>query len=113
MSIEQQTPTPSAQVTVGREWTGTASMVLGMVAVALFGCPWLPGSVPSQLRYLPLYLTVPLGICAIVHGIGDLHHLRGEAGADRRRARAGVALGLVAVAVPPALVVWACVALSE
>lgn len=113
MSTEQQTPTPSARVTVGQEWTGTASMVLGMAAVALFGCPWLPGSVPSQLRYFPLYLTVPLGICAIVHGIADLHHLRGEAGVDRRRARAGVALGLGAFAGSLALAVWACVALSE
>ncbi|MFI1103991.1 hypothetical protein [Streptomyces melanogenes] len=114
MKFEQQTPAPSAQVTTeAQEWTGTTSMVMGMVALALFACPWLPHAIPSQLRHFPLYLTVPLGIAAIVYGTGDLHHLRGEEGVDRRRARAGVALGMAAVAVPLVFIVWAWVSLSE
>ncbi|WP_329403708.1 hypothetical protein [Streptomyces melanogenes] len=114
MSIEQQTPTASAQVTTeAQEWTGTTSMVMGTVAVAFFGCPWLPHAIPPQIRHFPLYLIVPLGIAAIVYGIGDLRHLRGEEGVVRGRARAGVALGLAAVAVPLAFIVWAWVSLSE
>ncbi|MFI1170575.1 hypothetical protein [Streptomyces melanogenes] len=114
MSFEQQTPTTSAQVAPeAQEWTGTPSMVMGTVALAFFGCPWLPDAIPAQIRHFPLYLTVPLGIAAIVYGTGDLRHLRGEEGVDRRRARAGVALGMTAVAVPLAFIVWAWASLSE
>ena len=114
MSFEQQTPTTSAPVTAeAQEWTGTTSLVMGMVALAFFGCPWLPHAIPPLLRHFPLYLIVPLGIAAIVYGTEDLRHLRGEEGVDRRRARAGVALGLTAVAVPLAFIVWAWVSLSE
>ncbi|WP_285441185.1 MULTISPECIES: hypothetical protein [unclassified Streptomyces] len=38
--------------------------------------------------------------------------MRGEGAADRRRARAGIALGSVAVVVPVAVAVWAYWTLS-
>ncbi|MGW3009499.1 hypothetical protein ACWC9R_11765 [Streptomyces sp. NPDC001219] len=90
---------------VGPEETGMASLVMGSAAIALYGSPFLR-FLPPWLRYIPVYLTVPLGICAIVFGCTVLYRMRGDEGANRRRARAGVALGTVALAVPVILVVW-------
>ncbi|MFI0716368.1 hypothetical protein ACH4SK_38380 [Streptomyces inhibens] len=90
---------------VGRGETGTVSLVLGVTAVAMYGSPLL-FFLPPWIRSLPLYLTVPLGICAIVFGVSVLYGMRGDEGADRRPARAGVALGTVALAVPIAVLVW-------
>ncbi|MEU5241629.1 hypothetical protein ACH4UR_35555 [Streptomyces lydicus] len=89
---------------VSRE-TGTGSLALGVAAVAVYGSPVL-AFLPRWIRFVPVYLGVPLGICAIVLGVGVLWGMRGDEGADRRRARAGVALGTVAIAVPIALLVW-------
>lgn len=69
------------------------------------GVPFLH-FLPPSIRYVPVYLTVPLGICAIVFGFTVLYRMRGDEGANRRRARVGVALGAVALAVPVILVVW-------
>ncbi len=74
----------------------------------MFGCPWLPSAFSFWIRFFPVYLIVPVGICAIVSGVGALRAMRGEAAADRRCALAGTALGSVAVAVPAALVAWLC-----
>ncbi len=90
---------------VGRGDTGMVSLVLGSAALALYGSPFLH-FLPPWIRYIPVYLTVPLGICAIVFGFTGLYRMRGDEGANRRRARAGVALGTVALAVPVILVVW-------
>ncbi|MFF8791116.1 hypothetical protein [Streptomyces sp. NPDC015125] len=85
--------------------TGTVSLVLGVAAVAMYGSPFL-FFLPSWIRFLPLYLTVPMGICAIVFGACVLYRMRGDEKADRRRARAGFALGTVPLAVPIVLLVW-------
>lgn len=87
---------------------GTGSLLLGFLAAAMFGCPWLPSAVPPWIRFFPVYLIVPVGICAIVSGVSALRAMPGEGTADRRRAWAGIVLGSVAVAVPVALVAWAC-----
>ncbi|MEU8780447.1 hypothetical protein [Streptomyces sp. NPDC048637] len=96
-------PVEEAQVSHGE--TGVVSLALGVAAVAMYGSPFL-SFLPPLIRNFPLYLTLPLGICAIVFGACTLHRMRGDEGADRRRARAGVALGTVTVAVPIILVVW-------
>ncbi|MER5258686.1 MULTISPECIES: hypothetical protein [unclassified Streptomyces] len=106
----RQTTTPVPQVMTPQPWRrrpGTASLVLGAVAVALFGCPWLPSSVSPWIRFFPVYAIVPAGVCAIVSGVGVLRDMRGDETADRRPAWAGVTLGAVAVLVPAVLVVWA------
>ncbi|MEU6881421.1 hypothetical protein [Streptomyces sp. NPDC046712] len=76
------------------------------------GLPWLPEAVPPWLRFFPVYLIVPVGICALVSGIGVLRATRGTGAAARRRAWAGTVLGAVAVVVPVGVVVWAFVVLS-
>ncbi|MFB6619335.1 hypothetical protein ACFCV9_34790 [Streptomyces sp. NPDC056367] len=90
-----------------RTRTGTFSLTAGALAMAMGGCPWLPAAVfPEWLRYFPLYLIVPMGICALVSGIGALRDMRGLPDPARGRARAGIALGAVAVIVPVGVVVW-------
>ncbi|MEV8319914.1 hypothetical protein AB0Q95_37725 [Streptomyces sp. NPDC059900] len=86
---------------------GTVPLVLGAVAVVLLGCPLLPEAVPPWIRFAPVYAVVPLGVCAIVFGVSDLFGMRGDGAADRRRARAGVVLGTVAILVPLGSVLWA------
>ncbi|WP_329124070.1 hypothetical protein [Streptomyces sp. NBC_01353] len=103
MSSDQHAP---AQV------TGVGSLLLGFGAVAMGGCPWLPEALPPPVRYFPLYLVVPAGICAIVSGINVLRVKSGVAAPARRRAWAGTALGAVAVVVPVGVVVWALAVLS-
>ncbi|ORT61981.1 hypothetical protein BKD26_01860 [Streptomyces sp. CB03238] len=72
----------------------------------MFGCPWLPPATPNWLQYFPIYLIVPVAICAVVSGVGALRDMRGQEAADRRRARAGVALGSAAITGALAFVVW-------
>ncbi|WP_435221944.1 hypothetical protein [Streptomyces sp. Tue6028] len=93
--------------------TGAWSLVLGTIAVAAIGCPLLPKSVPSQLRYLPVYFILPLGIWAVVSGGIALRRMRGNEGASRIRARAGVTLGTVAIVAAVAVILWACWALRD
>lgn len=78
------------------------------MAVMMLCCPWLPDPVPTRIRYFPLYLVVPTGICAALSGSVTLRSMRGVADADRPRARAGILLGTVAVIVPLAVIAWAC-----
>ncbi|MFD9029720.1 hypothetical protein ACFVZW_00945 [Streptomyces sp. NPDC059567] len=92
--------------------TGVASLLLGLGAVAMGGFPWLPEAVPPMVRYFPLYLIIPLGICAIVAGVNVLRVKGGVAVGARRRAWAGTALGVVAVVVPIAVVLWGIVMLG-
>ncbi|NSC19980.1 hypothetical protein FM076_01640 [Streptomyces albus subsp. chlorinus] len=82
----------------------------------MYGSPLLPAALPPWLRFFPLYLTVPAGVFAVVSGafaLRDARHTRAvpdaphEPGTDRRRARTGIALGAVALAVPLVLLVWA------
>ncbi|MEU4731992.1 hypothetical protein [Streptomyces sp. NPDC023588] len=93
--------------------TGTWSLILGIAAVAAVGCPLLPEFVPNLLRYLPVYFILPLGIWAVVSGGIALRRVRGDEGASRIRARAGIALGTVAVVTAVATIVWACWALRH
>ncbi|QNE79237.1 hypothetical protein F0344_14595 [Streptomyces finlayi] len=78
----------------------------------MFGCPWLPSAVSPWIRSFPVYLIVPVGICAVVSGVDALRDMRGKDRADRHRARAGIILGSVAIVVPVAVVAWACWVLS-
>ncbi|MEU6868058.1 hypothetical protein ABZ924_33310 [Streptomyces sp. NPDC046876] len=97
-----------------RARTGTFSLSAGALAVAMGGCPSLPTAVfPLWLRYFPLYLIVPMGICALVSGVGALRDNRGRPDPARGRARAGIALGAVAVIVPVGFVVWGFSVLSS
>ncbi|WP_405607594.1 hypothetical protein OG292_01410 [Streptomyces sp. NBC_01511] len=100
------------QVSAPRGRNGTCSLVLGVLGLMLFGWPWLPTSVDPSLRYFPVYLVVPVGIAAVVSGIGALRGMREREGADRRRAWAGTVLGSVAVMAPVGVVVWAIWAMS-
>ncbi|MFE5806736.1 hypothetical protein [Streptomyces sp. NPDC056491] len=93
--------------------TGTWSLVLGSVAVASTGCPLLPESVPNLLRFLPLYLVLPLGVWAVVSGGIALRRVRGDESAGRTRARAGITLGTVAVVTVMGALVWAVWALRN
>ncbi|ASR00115.1 hypothetical protein CGL27_15140 [Streptomyces sp. 11-1-2] len=87
--------------------------MLGAIAVAAIGCPLLPESVPNQLRYLPVYFILPLGIWAVVSGSIALRRMHGDEGASRIRARAGITLGTVAIVAAVAVIVWACWALRH
>ncbi|MEN2420546.1 hypothetical protein AABB02_20925 [Streptomyces rimosus] len=89
----------------GSRETGRGALALGVSSVAVYGTPALV-FLPLWIRFFPVYLGVPLGICAIVFGVSVLWGMRGDKGADRRRARAGVALGTLALAVPIAGLVW-------
>ena len=94
--------------------TGTASSMLGAAAVAAVVCPWLlPSSASPQIRSILFSCFLPLGICAVVSGTITLREMRGDEGANRRRARAGITLGAVAVVVPMAAIVWACWSLTR
>jgi lysylphosphatidylglycerol synthetase-like protein (DUF2156 family) len=90
------------------EFTGHTALALGAAAVVMLCCPWLPDQVPMWLRYGPLYLVLPTGILAVLTGVVTLRSMRGVAGAGRRRARAGLLLGAVAIVVPLAGIAWAC-----
>ncbi|MFF4234022.1 hypothetical protein [Streptomyces sp. NPDC001820] len=113
MSSVEQMAGSSEQVAARQQSRGTTSLVLGAVAVALMVCPLLPVPVPMWVRFLPVYFFVPVGISAVVSGIVALRRMRGREGADRFRARAGVALGTAAVVIPLAVIVWAIWALSQ
>ncbi|WP_330239965.1 hypothetical protein [Streptomyces sp. NBC_00525] len=89
---------------VGRE-SGTSSLVLGVAAVTAYGSPFLT-FLPPLIRSIPVYLGMPLGICAIVFGVSALWGMRHDKEADRRRAWAGIALGTVAFTAPIALLGW-------
>ncbi|MEU7723734.1 hypothetical protein AB0B78_00465 [Streptomyces sp. NPDC040724] len=93
--------------------TGTWSLVLGTIAVAAIGCPLLPESVPNQFRYLPVYFILPLGIWAVVSGGIALRRMRGDEGASRLRARAGIILGTVAIVTVVPTLAWAYWALRH
>ncbi|MEV6131420.1 hypothetical protein AB0M05_32230 [Streptomyces violaceusniger] len=99
--LEDEAPLPKP--------TGNTALVLGVVAVMMIGCPWLPDPVPVWMRSFPLYLVLPTGICAALAGALTLRSMRGQADADRRRARAaGILLGTIAIIVPLAVIAWAC-----
>ncbi|MFD7337483.1 hypothetical protein ACFV98_15940 [Streptomyces violascens] len=106
MSVQRCLPTRPLSV-------GSVSLALGVLAVALFGSPWLPTALPPAVRYFPLYLTVPVGICAIVDGINSLLPVRGLDGVPRWRARTGIALGALAVTIPVVVVTIGCLMLSH
>ncbi|MFF1445060.1 hypothetical protein [Streptomyces sp. NPDC058295] len=92
--------------------TGAWSLMVGTAAVVAIGCPLLPESVPNQFRYFPVYFILPLGIWAVVSGGIALRRMRGDEGASRIRARAGITLGAVAVATAVTIIAWACWALN-
>ncbi|WP_329106501.1 hypothetical protein [Streptomyces sp. NBC_01439] len=88
------------------ERRGAASLALGVTAVVMMGCPFLPEGLPPWIRYFPVYLVLPVGIMAVVCGLPDLWAVRGDAGAARGRAWIGVALGAVAILVPLAVFLY-------
>ncbi|SED45559.1 hypothetical protein [Streptomyces melanosporofaciens] len=98
--LEDEAPLPN--------YTGNTALVLGVVAVMMLGCPWLPDPVPAWMRYFPLYLVLATGICAALAGAITLRSMRGQADADRRRAQAGILFGSIAIIVPLAVIAWAC-----
>ncbi|MGW7164194.1 hypothetical protein ACWGH3_02530 [Streptomyces sp. NPDC054884] len=93
--------------------TGTWSLMMGSAAVAAIGCPLLPESVPYQLRFLPVYFVLPLGVWAVASGIIALRRTGGDEGARRNRARAGITLGAVATVTVVATLVRAYWALRR
>ncbi|MEU9164502.1 hypothetical protein AB0D29_30050 [Streptomyces sp. NPDC048424] len=86
--------------------TGRGSLLLGIAAVGSIGCPFLPEAVPSLIRFVPLYLVLPLGICAIVWGLPDLWRSRRDGVPAPAGARIGVPLGAVALVMVAAVLVW-------
>ncbi|MFB6559837.1 hypothetical protein ACFCYH_13295 [Streptomyces sp. NPDC056400] len=104
MSFVEQTAGPEQQTEAESvaepERRGTASLALGIAAVAMIGCPFLPEGLPPWIRYFPVYLVLPVGTMAVVCGLPDLWAVRGDAGAARGRSLTGVTLGTVAILVP-------------
>ncbi|MET9570831.1 hypothetical protein ABZY34_17145 [Streptomyces virginiae] len=82
---------------------GTGSLALGVTAVVAFCCPFLPEALPPLVRFLPLYLVIPLGICAVVWGSPDLWRARRSERPAPVRARLGVLLGTLGILGP---LVW-------
>ncbi|MEO3826436.1 hypothetical protein [Actinomadura sp. B10D3] len=113
MSSGQQTVGSAGEAPASRKTRGTASLVLGGLAVLMIASPWLPSSVAPWSRFIPVYLFVPTVISALISGGVALRHMRGDEGADRRRARTGIILGLVAIALALATIVWAIWTLSQ
>lgn len=103
----------SEPVAARQQPRGTASLVLGAVALAMMASPLLPVPAPRWVLFLPVYFVVPVGISAAVSGIAALRGMRGQEGADRFRARAGIALGTAAAVIPLAVVMWTIWALSR
>ncbi|MEU7730873.1 hypothetical protein AB0B78_37580 [Streptomyces sp. NPDC040724] len=101
MSSTQQAAEPADQADQAEpQSTGTGSLLLGIAGVATIGCPLLPEALPPLMRFFPLYLMLPLGICAIVWGLPDVWRSRRGGVPCPVRARVGVSLGAVAIAVP-------------
>ena len=113
MNSGQQIAGSVGEARASRKARGTASLVLGVLAVVMIACPWLPSSVSPWIRFFPVYLFVPTVIGALIFGGVALRRMRGDEDADRRRAWAGVTLGLVAIALALATVTWAVWALSQ
>ncbi|SPT51445.1 hypothetical protein K8Z49_24045 [Actinomadura madurae] len=113
MSSGQQTVGSIGEARASRKARGSASLVLGALAVAMIACPWSPSFASPWIRFLPVYLFVPTVISALVSGGVALQRMRGDEDADRRRARAGITLGLVAIALALATVAWAIWTLSQ
>ncbi|MFB7180256.1 hypothetical protein ACFCYI_21465 [Streptomyces sp. NPDC056257] len=86
--------------------TGMGSLLLGIAAVGAIGCPFLPEAVPPPIRVVPLYLVLPLGICAIVWGLPDLWRARRDGIQAPAGARIGVPLGAVALVIVAVALVW-------
>lgn len=78
MSSVQQTAGSREQLTVRQQGRGTTSLVLGVAAVAMMMCPFLPAYVPPWFRFFPLYFILPAGIGAVVSGLVALHRARGR-----------------------------------
>ncbi|MDX3533069.1 hypothetical protein PV721_01520 [Streptomyces sp. MB09-01] len=101
MSSTKQALEPADQAEQAEpQSTGTGSLLLGIAGVATMGCPFLPEALPPLMRYFPLYLTLPVGICAVVWGLPDVWRARREGVPGPVRARVGVLLGAVAIVVP-------------
>ncbi|MFF8813700.1 hypothetical protein [Streptomyces pactum] len=113
MNAAQQIAEPLDRMTTPRKRRGTTSLVLGVLAVAMFSCPWLPEFVSLWLRFLPVYFVVPTAIGAVVSGSFALRRMRDDEGADRRRARAGLTLGTVVLVASLAVLVWAYWVLNQ
>ncbi|MFB9388952.1 hypothetical protein ACFPM3_21365 [Streptomyces coeruleoprunus] len=86
--------------------TGRFALVTGVGAVVCLACPFLPDVVPPLLRFMPLWGTLPLGLSAVVSGLVTLRSMRDDPRADRRPARAGLALGAAVSTVCVGMVVW-------
>ncbi|MFD0555105.1 hypothetical protein ACFQ0X_42465 [Streptomyces rectiviolaceus] len=112
MTVEQRAGS-NEQVAARQQSEGTTSLVLSAVAAAMMVCPLLPVPVPKWILFLPVYFTVPVGISAVISGIGALRRMRGQEEADRFRARAGVALGTAVVMIPLTVIVWTIWAMSQ
>ncbi|MFI2032588.1 hypothetical protein [Streptomyces buecherae] len=107
MSSVERTVRAREHRVAARQPTGTASLLLGVAAVTLMGCPLLPAVASAWVRVVPAYFVLPTGICAVVSGTGALARMRDQTAADRHRARAGVALGVLAIVVPLVAIGWA------
>ncbi|MER6200130.1 hypothetical protein ABT234_22510 [Streptomyces sp. NPDC001586] len=104
MSSTQQAGAPAHEA--GPRSTGRGSLLLGIAAVGALGCPLLPEAVPPPIRFVPLYLVLPLAICAIVWGLPDLWRSRRDGVPAPAGARIGVPLGAVALVVVAVALAW-------
>ncbi len=105
---------PGAQRAARPQARGTASLVLGAAALAMIVLPLMvqiPG--PLWVRFFPWICIAPAAVGAVVSGLVVLHRVRGRGDVDAFRARMGITLGTVAVALPVAVLLWALWALNE
>ncbi|EPH43728.1 hypothetical protein ABT390_26770 [Streptomyces aurantiacus] len=108
MAVEQ------ARVAARPQVRGTASLVLGVAALAMVVFPLLvqvPG--PLWVRFFPWICLAPAGVGAVVSGLVVLHRVQGRRDVDAFRARMGITLGTVAVVLPAAVLLWLIWALNQ
>lgn len=114
MTSVEQTAGHGAPLRARPEVRGTASLVLGAVALVMIVFPLLlqiPG--PLWVRFFPWLCIAPAGIGAVVSGLVVLHQVQGRRDVDAFRARMGITLGTVAVVLPAGVLLWAIWALNQ
>jgi hypothetical protein len=110
MNPEQQNAEPAKRPQGRQKPSGTTSLVLGILAVAVLGCSFLPHfAIPDVVGLL--MWAAALG--AQFSGAVALCRMRGDEDTARRRAVAGIILGMLPFMAMMAIAVLATWAISR